>query len=373
MRTLLKKFTLGFIFFVGTSLTALAQPMINTQDVSNPNSCDGAAWFMDSTMNSTTIFWQGNGAVLQQGGYGITGLCAGTYTVTFQDLLGNNTTLTFIIGANNDPCAGFYAVGQSTDVSAAGVCDGTAWVTATGGTAPYTYSWVPGGQTVPQAGNLCEGTYTVVAVDANGCAFTVQMTIGNGSNNSDSTLIINNGTPNGGVVDTLGNNTIDDCVIDFSVIDSAYVNGVIAGADSIIVTWVVIDNTGAVVQTYTVSYPSPNSAGNYAVVITITCPQRASGINTLVAYDYIELQEASLTDTQSEKLRVINPFNDELVISGLEAGWNLSVSDMTGRVVYQSNIESKVTTINSNAWSNGMYIIHVMDNNGTMIDAKVIK
>jgi hypothetical protein len=373
MRTQLLKCTLGLIFFLGTSLTAIAQPIINTQDVSNPNSCDGAAWFMDSTMNSTTIFWQGNGTVLQQGGYGITGLCAGTYTVTFQDLLGNNTTLTFIIGANNDPCAGFYAVGQSTDVSAAGVCDGTAWVTATGGTAPYTYSWVPGGQTVPQAGNLCEGTYTVVAVDANGCAFTVQMTIGNGSNNSDSTLIINNGTPNGGVVDTLGNNMIDDCVIDFSVIDSAYVNGVISGADSVVVTWVVIDNTGAIVQTYTVSYPSPNSAGNYAVVITITCPQRASGINTLVAYDYIELQEASLTDAQFEKLTVLNPFTNELVISGMEIGNTISITDMAGRMVYSGVSESTTVSINSGDWSNGMYVLHISNEAGRTTEVKVIK
>jgi hypothetical protein len=373
MRTLLLKITLGLIFFVGTSLTALAQPMINTQDVSNPNSCDGAAWFSDSTMNSTTIFWQGNGTVLQQGGYGITGLCAGTYTVTYQDAGGNNITLTFIISATNDPCAGFYTVGQSTDVSAAGMCDGTAWMTTTGGTAPYTYTWSPGGQTVPQAGGLCEGTYTIVTVDANGCAYTEQITIGNGANTVDSTIIINNGTPNGGVIDTLGNITLDDCVIDITTIDSVYVNGVITGVDSVTVTWVVIDTLGVTVQTYTVSYPSPNTAGNYSVVITITCPQRASGINTLVAYDYVELQEASVNDVQFEKLRVINPFNDELIISGLEAGWDLMVTDMSGRVVHQSNVESKVTSINSNAWSNGMYIIHVMDNNGAMIDMKVIK
>ena len=170
MRTLLLKITLGLIFFVGTSLTALAQPMINTQDVSNPNSCDGAAWFSDSTMNSTTIFWQGNGTVLQQGGYGITGLCAGTYTVTYQDAGGNNITLTFIISATNDPCAGFYTVGQSTDVSAAGMCDGTAWMTTTGGTAPYTFLWSdPNQQSDSLAVYLTQGWYNVTVTDANGC------------------------------------------------------------------------------------------------------------------------------------------------------------------------------------------------------------
>ena len=51
-----------------------------------------------------------------------------------------------------------------------GVCDGTATVTVTGGTGPYTYQWDdPGTQTTSTAVGLCAGTYNVTITDATGC------------------------------------------------------------------------------------------------------------------------------------------------------------------------------------------------------------
>ncbi|MGB0429164.1 MAG: collagen-binding domain-containing protein [Bacteroidia bacterium] len=50
-------------------------------------------------------------------------------------------------------------------------CNGTAAVTASGGTAPYTYSWSNGANT-SNVEFLCEGTYTVQITDANGCTTT---------------------------------------------------------------------------------------------------------------------------------------------------------------------------------------------------------
>ncbi len=47
-------------------------------------------------------------------------------------------------------------------------CDGTAEVSATGGTAPYSYSW-SNGETTSSVDSLCEGTYYVMVTDANGC------------------------------------------------------------------------------------------------------------------------------------------------------------------------------------------------------------
>ncbi len=47
--------------------------------------------------------------------------------------------------------------------------NGSATVTATGGTAGYTYSWSPSAITTTTIDNLASGTYTVRAFDANGC------------------------------------------------------------------------------------------------------------------------------------------------------------------------------------------------------------
>lgn len=51
-----------------------------------------------------------------------------------------------------------------------GTCaDGTLGGWATGGTAPYSYSWSPSGQTTQSATGLLPGVYTVCITDANGC------------------------------------------------------------------------------------------------------------------------------------------------------------------------------------------------------------
>ncbi len=67
------------------------------------------------------------------------------------------------------------ATSSSTDVGAV-PCTGTAQVTASGGTPPYTYLW-NSGQTTSGIFGLCPGTYTATVTDANGCNATVSETV----------------------------------------------------------------------------------------------------------------------------------------------------------------------------------------------------
>ena len=72
------------------------------------------------------------------------------------------------IGTCNDECA---QLGTST-------CDGTAKITVTGGTAPYTYQWNDSqAQTTQTAVDLCTGTYQVVVTDANGVTATFSVIV----------------------------------------------------------------------------------------------------------------------------------------------------------------------------------------------------
>ncbi|WP_424108311.1 SprB repeat-containing protein, partial [Pseudomonas viridiflava] len=68
------------------------------------------------------------------------------------------------------------ASGQ-TNVACFGGTNGSATVSATGGTGPYTYSWSPSGGTAATATGLAAGTYTVTVTDANGCTATRAFTI----------------------------------------------------------------------------------------------------------------------------------------------------------------------------------------------------
>ena len=64
-----------------------------------------------------------------------------------------------------------------TNITCAGLCDGTATAYPLGGTSPYTYLWNPIGGTTNAVTGLCTGTYTVIVSDAIGATATGTVTI----------------------------------------------------------------------------------------------------------------------------------------------------------------------------------------------------
>ncbi len=99
---------------------------------------------------------------------------AGNYTCTITDALGCTTTTVVVVPPGTGPTATLQA--QTNNICFGGTI-GSATVTATGGTGPYTYSWSPSGGTGPSASGLAAGTYTVTVTDATGCPGTVIVTI----------------------------------------------------------------------------------------------------------------------------------------------------------------------------------------------------
>lgn len=103
----------------------------------------------------------------------ISGLGAGSYSLTITDA-NNCTAANSITLTEPDPLS---AVPTSTPTSCNSTCDGMADVGPMGGTAPYAYSWSPGGQTTQFISSLCPGSYTCNWNDANGCAIITTVTI----------------------------------------------------------------------------------------------------------------------------------------------------------------------------------------------------
>lgn len=58
----------------------------------------------------------------------------------------------------------------TTSVSCYGNADGSAGVSINGGASPYTYTWMPMGQTTPAVSGLSAGTDSVRVTDSNGCS-----------------------------------------------------------------------------------------------------------------------------------------------------------------------------------------------------------
>ena len=127
----------------------------------------------------------------------ISNLIAGNYTLTVKDAIGCTKIQTLTV---SQPSPFFIVKAQKDEFCVN--ADGSATVTLTGGTAPYSYSWttIPA-QTNSVATNLAAGNYTCFITDANGCKTQSAFTIGNTSNlNAQITTVINtscNGGCNG--------------------------------------------------------------------------------------------------------------------------------------------------------------------------------
>ncbi len=98
----------------------------------------------------------------------VIGSGAGSHSVTVRDAVGCDTTATFTIG---EPSPLDVAVSEEVPVTCKGGTDGSAVVTANGGTSPYSYSWDTSPvQTDTQATGLSAGIYEVTVTDAHGCS-----------------------------------------------------------------------------------------------------------------------------------------------------------------------------------------------------------
>jgi len=114
-----------------------------------------------------TWTWSGG-----QTGASVSGLAAGTYTVTIQDVNLCTSSLPVSIANLSGPVAAI----SSTNVLCNGAHNGTATITITGGVLPITYLW-NNGQTTPTASNLAAGIYSVIATDSHNCSATASVTI----------------------------------------------------------------------------------------------------------------------------------------------------------------------------------------------------
>ena len=140
----------------------------------NAVSCNSAT---DGSINITVVGGGGNNTFQWTGSNAFTstsedvsGLGAGTYQVLATDQNGCTTSASFTLTAP----APLDATAAITTAACQGANNGAVDVTATGGTAPYTFLWSgPGAFTSnnEDISSLFAGVYTVLITDANGCTY----------------------------------------------------------------------------------------------------------------------------------------------------------------------------------------------------------
>jgi len=137
--------------------------LVGNASVIAPILCAGGTATVSVSATGGTAPYVGIGSISQS---------AGTQTYTITDANGCSSTTTSTI---TEPTA-LSITTTSTDELLGN--DGTASVTTTGGTAPYSITWQPGGFTTAAISGLTAGLYMVTVTDANGCGVTMEEQVG---------------------------------------------------------------------------------------------------------------------------------------------------------------------------------------------------
>lgn len=164
--------------FILTSLACIfgylsyAQCSVSTTINSTNSACGAATGSATITpTNGTapyTYLWS-NGSNTQT----TFNVAAGIYTVTVTDANGCTGSNTVTVENPNAPNA---TISSFTNVDCFGNATGSASVSASGGTAPYTYAW-SNGMTTSGITGIAAGSYSVAVTDAASCVDYVQVTI----------------------------------------------------------------------------------------------------------------------------------------------------------------------------------------------------
>jgi hypothetical protein len=101
----------------------------------------------------------------------VNNLSAGTYTCTVTDSNNCAVVKSTVITGTGGPVIHFGGRPDS------GSCDGVDTAVVSNGTAPYSYSWSPGGATTQVITGLCAGKYCCIVTDALGCKDTSCSTV----------------------------------------------------------------------------------------------------------------------------------------------------------------------------------------------------
>ncbi|TAH41908.1 MAG: PKD domain-containing protein [Bacteroidetes bacterium] len=239
-----------------TSTAQITQPAIlEIVSSSTPAACSAinngtATVIVSGGSGGNTYLWSpGNASTASA-----TGLSSGNYSVVVTDINGCTVSTNVVVGSIGGP---LIAPGAVTDVACNGANTGSAAISVSAGTAPYSISWTPSGGTNAQATNLSAGNYTVNVTDNNGCLSSHQFSISEpsplinvisntnvscfGGSNGTASIVAGGGTP-GYTYQWSGSGGTNSTAI-----------GLIAGTYSVTVT----DGNGCTkISNVTVSQPS---------------------------------------------------------------------------------------------------------------------
>lgn len=316
----------------------------------------------------------------------------------------HNYSLQVTNSCGNDTYNGTITINSPTvtaNATTTTICAG-APVTLTGSGAS-SYSWTNGVTNGVPFNPTTTTTYTVTGTTGN-CSDTDQITItvtplptvtANATNLSiclgdsvtltgsgASSYIWNNGATDGvpfnptnsttyTVTGTTGScSNTDQITVTVNTVDtSTNISGntISANASSATFQWIDCDNNNAIISGETAQSYTPTANGNYAVIVTQgNCTDTSSCINMLIL---------GIDQLASDALVTIypNPTNGIVTINVNTASLeSATIYNTLGKMVYQSTNITNQLKIDLSEMSNGVYLLHTVQNNSSRVH-KIIK
>ncbi len=307
-----------------TSITTvnITQPVQLSAGISgwsNPNCTGGNNGTASATANggtgTITYSWSTGGT-----GNSISGLGAGTYTVTSTDA--NNCVQTASVVVSQ-PTLLVLGISGQTNVLCNGGFTGTSTASSSGGSGSSQYLW-SNGQTTATATGLSAGTYTVTVTDVNGCTQTAAVTITEPSaiNPQTSSINANCGASNGSASVLASGGT--------GILTYSWSNGqtttIATGLSAGTYTVTVTDNNGC---TKTATASVTNTGAGTASISSVTNVS-CNGGNNGMASSTISGGTSPYTFSWSNGQTVQN-------VIGLSAGsYTITITDANGCIATQT-------------------------------------
>jgi gliding motility-associated-like protein len=358
----------------------------NVTDVTCNGGTNGTINITPSGGTTPYSFSWSNGATTED----LTGLAAGSYTVTITDANGcppANATFTVLQPAP------LVIPGSVTNVTCNGGTNGAVNITPAGGTPPYSFSW-SNGATSEDISSLPAGSYTVTIIDANSCPPTVAtFTV------TEPTLIVIPGTVTNvtcnagsdGAVDITPSGGIPPYSFSWSNgATTEDISGLVAGSYTITITDA---NSCPMIATFTVIQPAPivipgtvtnvtcNGGTNGTVNITPsggTLPYSFSWSNGATTEDLTGLAagsytvtitdanscpptNATFTVTEPAPLTIPGIVNDVTCNTGTNGTINITPSG--GTLPYSFSWSNGATTEDLTGLAAGSYTVTITDAN----------
>lgn len=264
-----------------------------------------------------------------------------TYPFSLPTPVSGSTFYVDAIHINLPSCDGFNIAVTGTNATSVGAMDGTATVTPSGGTAPYTYAW-SNFETTPSINSLMPALYSVTVTDANGCA-----KVGNYN-----VLPFSCGAFS---VSVTGTNASS-----FTAEDGSAQATVTGGTGPYTYQW----NNGE-----TTASISGLRLGAYAVAVT-----DASG-NCLVWGYFPGSAPTGINDISSSDqfFNVYpNPSNGVFSLKSEIKIAQIEVVNMLGEIVYDSTVENISSTIDLSNQPEGFYFMHISHEKGKSIKKLIL-